>query len=293
MKRTGEVGIGTPTLEQSFPALFSRSQPAIEKESPLVFAASLLRFHSVEAAMILVDETRPMKIGPRVAFVGGYSVLATLQRTKPELSYKELFAPSERSAIAVPPIAASRGLSELLAVFQGSRFGFTAITKGEMFAMVGLSDVLPLYEEGVLGTDLLVRDVASQPVAVGGHTSVREAMRLMFERRIRRVFVKGAKAFVSDREIVSSIFSPKKLREVRRSPESLLEGDLLDMGPVESVEVEGDMPLKEAAPLLVRSQGGALTCEAGIVSPWDVVMKPFVAGRLSMERPATGARARS
>lgn len=283
MKLAREVSIGSPTLEASFPYLFSRSQPVIDKNSPLVYAASLLRFHSAEAAMMLAEDARPMRIGLKVAFVGGYSILATLVRVSPEKSYSALFEPSGNSAVGVPPLKSVRDLGELLRSFEAARFGFAAVTRGDMFAMVGLSDVIGLYQAGTLGSDLTVREVASPAVRVGRQTSVREALRIMFDRRIRRLFLGRAHAFVSDREVVSSIFSPRRLTDIKRSPGTLLEGTLLDVGPVEAPEVEGDMPLKEAATHLVRSQGRALVCDAGVISPWDLVMKPFLAGHLNVK----------
>lgn len=281
MKLAQGVSVGSPTLEQSFPTLFSRSQPVIDRKSPLVYAASLLRFHSVEAAMMLMDGAQPMRVGTRVAFVSGYSVLATLMQARPEQSYRVLFEQSERSAVAVQPLRSARDLRELLLVFQDARFGFTAVSRGTMHAMLGLSDVIGLYKEGVLDSDLVVRDVASRVVTVDRHLQVKEAMKYMFDHRIRRIFVSGTNAFVSDREIVSSVFSPRRLGEIKRSPRTLLDGTLLEVGPVEPTEVEGDMPVKEAARLALDSQGGALICDAGVVSPWDLVMKPFAAGRLS------------
>ena len=280
MRLAREVSTGSPALEQAFPTLYTRSPPVIERRSPLVYAASLLRFHSVEAAMMLTDGTQPMRMGDKIAFVGGYSILTTLLRTRPDLSYRALFEQCDHSAMAVTPVKSNRDLRDLLLVFQGGRFGFTAVTKGDMHAMVGLSDVLGLYQNGTLGSDLTVRDVASQPFSVDRQTSLKEALSLMLERRIRRVFIEGANAFVSDREIVSSLFSPRKLKQTKRLPRTMLEGSLLEVGPVESVRVGGETSLKEAALLVTRTQGGALTCEEGVVSPWDIVMKPFATGHL-------------
>ena len=281
MKVAREVSIGSPTLEQAFPTLFSRSQPAIDRKSPLIYAASLLRFHSVEAAMILMDGMRPMRMGAKIAFLAGYALLTTLLKSTPDQSYRALFESTDRCPTPVQPLRSTRDIRDLLLVFQESKFGFTAVSKGDMHAMVGLSDVVGLYKEGVLGSSLTVRDVASPVVTVDKHTSVREALKLMFDRRIRRVFIKGTDAFVSDREIVSRIFSPRRLKEIKHSPRSLLEGTLLEVGPVEPTVVDGGMPVKEAAQLVVRSQGGALVCDAGVVSPWDTVMKPFAMGRLN------------
>lgn len=281
MKLAREVSVGTPTLNRAFPSLFSRSSPVVDRKSPLIITASLLRFHFIESAVMLVEKTRPMLVGDRIAFVGGYSALVTLFRARPEDSYKSLFGPSDRSATAMPPVKATSSLRDLLTTFQDGGFGFTAVTDGRMHAMVGLSDVLGLYQKQVIGTDFTVGDVASRVVEVSRQTPIRDVLKLMFERRIRRVFIRGTNDFVSDREIVTTVFSPRKLNEAKRSPRTLLDGPLLDYAPVESPEVAADMPLKEASRLVVQAQGGALVCRKGVVSPWDLVMKPFAKGHLN------------
>ena len=282
MKLTAEAGPGAPTLEEAFPRIFSRSSPSIENSSFLFIAASLLRFHIIEAAMVVVDGRRPMLVDGKVAFISGYPILTMLQKTEPEEVYKSLFEPSAKYTIVVKPMKPGDSLRDLLLVFQESKFGFTTVTEGEMYAMVGLSDVLGLYKQGMLGTDLTARDVASKLVSVEPGTKVKDALNVMLEHRIRRVFIKGTNKFVSDREIVSHIFSPRQLEEIKRAPSSTLEGSVLDVGPAEATMIEGDTSLKDAASLVVQSQGGALTCDEGVVSPWDMVMKPFAAGHLNV-----------
>lgn len=283
MKLSGESSPGVPTIEKAFPALFFRSTAAIESGSFLLYAASLLRFHVIEAAMILVEKRQPMQIGDKVAFISGYPIVTTLQKTKPQDIYKALFEPCHKYNVAVKPTKLAHDLRDLLLIFKEARFGFTAVTDGELYAMVGLSDVLGLYRRSALSTDLTAHDVASEAISVEPGTTIKDALNLMLERRIRRVFIKGTNTFVSDREVVSYIFSPRKLQEVRRSPGKMLDDTVLNVGPVEAPKIEDDLPLREAASLVVQSQGGALTCNKGVVSPWDIVMKPFATGHLDVE----------
>ncbi len=69
MKLTPESAYGGPTLDGVFPSLFSKSCPVAEGGSPLIMVASLLRFHSTDAAMLLVDGKEPMRVQGRFAFV--------------------------------------------------------------------------------------------------------------------------------------------------------------------------------------------------------------------------------
>ena len=166
MKPSVEASPGAPTLVEAFPRIFSRSSPSIENSSYVFIAASLLRFHVIEAAMVVVDGRRPMLVDGKVAFISGYPILTMLQKTKPEEIYKSLFEPSGRYTVAVRPVKPGQNLRDLLQVFQESRFGFTTVADEEMYAMVGLSDLLALYEQGVVGTDLTARDVDSRSVSV-------------------------------------------------------------------------------------------------------------------------------
>ena len=54
-----------------FDYVFSRSSPMIEGSDPLLVGASLLRFHPVEAAMVLTDGARPVHTDSKDAFLSG------------------------------------------------------------------------------------------------------------------------------------------------------------------------------------------------------------------------------
>ena len=113
----------------------------------------------------------------------------------------------------------------------------------------------------------------------------------MFRRRIRRIFIEDkthrrsqGTAFVSDREIISFIFSPKNLEESRESPETMLDARIGEVGAVDAEQVDDDSPLSEVAKYLTMSQGNCVVCTKGLISPWDVVMKPHLSGKLDFGR---------
>jgi len=271
-----------PSLGELFPRIFSRSSPLVEGSSPLVLAGSLLRFHPVEAAMVLTERAQPVRRDSRVAFLGGYSILANLLKVEPARSLKFLFEPCRRNAMILDTVKVDQDLPSLLRLFGETRFGFTTITHGRYFALLGLSDTISLYEQGAIGTGLLAREVASKPVTTGKDTTLRGALRLMFERRIRRLFLKGGDLFVSDREIISYLFSPRKLEATRDAPRTMLNDRMTEAGPISAERIRGDAPLKDASKVLSGTQGSVLMCEGGIISPWDLVMKPFLKGRLAI-----------
>jgi CBS domain-containing protein len=273
-----------PELRNLFPSIFGRSFPVVEPSAFMLTASSVLRFHGIEAALVLADHYKPMRNGKKVLFIGGKAVLERVRIASPEESYNLLFEPCVKIAMGLEPIEAGQSLGDLLKLFAESRFGFTVMVEGNLFSLVGLTDLVQLYEEGRIGTDLKAGDVASPRVSVGKGTSLRDAIRVLFERNIRRVFIDGRRKFVSDREIISYIFSPMKLEEARASPKALLDGPLIDAGIRDADEVTDDTSLKDCASAISRSQGSVIVCEKGVVSPWDLVMKPFLMKRLSVNR---------
>lgn len=280
MRLNLESALGGPTIGKAFPSLFTRSSPVVERDSSLFMVASLLRFHWAEAALILVDRTRPVRVGGKVAFVAGHRVLKSLFDAPPRDRYSDMFKPSEANAVLMPPLESTRTLRDLLQVFHLERYGFTAVTSGSMFCMVGLSGVLGLFEDGTLDTGICAEDVATQPVSVPKDATLGEALGLMLRERIRRVFIGETKAYISDREVIGYLFSPRKLQEVKRAPAKMFEDRVVEVGPVDPEDVDPHLPLRECAKLMARSQGGTLCCPRGVISPWDIVMKPFASGDL-------------
>jgi CBS domain-containing protein len=282
---------GALPLNDVFPLLFSRSSPAVEKDSPMVFAASMIRFHPVDAAIVLVEDgLQPLQIGGKGVFLGGYAILNNLMKQKPEDYYKFLFEPCRKSAIPVESVNGNRSLQDLLAMFAESKFGFTMVTEGPLYAMISLSDVLQLYQSGEIDSGLVARDVAQGPVSADSAITIKDALSVMFRRRIRRLFIEGktsrrqGTAFVSDREVISFIFSPKSLEESRESPETMLSAEIGEVGAIDAEQVDEDAPLSEVAKYLTRSQGNCVVCNKGLISPWDAVMRPYLTGKLDMDK---------
>jgi len=252
----------------------------VEADSPTIIGASLLRFHPIEAALLLVRGLAPARENSKSLFVSGYSILAGLLKQNPRDYYKFMFEPCERSAVRSKSLSADHGIRDLLDLIKETRFGFTTVTDGNLWSLVGLSDLIQLYADGGIETDFLVKDVASPPISLPGGTSLKATIDKMFERRIRRVFVKETEALISDREIISFVFSPLRLKEARDSPSSMLEPKIEEAGPIDVEEVDDGMPVVDAARLMAQRPGITLLCGKGVITPWDLVMKPWNAGRL-------------
>jgi hypothetical protein len=178
-------------------------------------------------------------------------------------------------AESVKRISDDGDLSEVLDAFQESRFGVVCIHHGEVETTIGLDEFLPLYGKGLLSTDLRVGEVASPLFRVPPHTTIGEALKHMFQRRVRRLFL-DERLFISDRSIIRFIFSPEILMELRDSPWRLMGHTLAEVGPIEATEGTGEMSVAEASGLIRPGTMDCIVCQERVVTPWDLVVKPWI-----------------
>ncbi|MDG6988573.1 MAG: CBS domain-containing protein [Nitrososphaerota archaeon] len=281
---------GLLRLNEAVPELFGRVVPTVEQGTFNVIAGTLLDIPRREVLLISStdDGVRYLSRGGKWMAFAGYPLLEMMLATEPKDLYRLLFQPCESASVFLDPVR-SDGVAAVLDAFQRTRFGYALVESAESFGMVTLADALLLYQEGLFSTGLRLRDVASSPVfSLPGSASLREAVRQLFRRRVRRVRVEGSNRFVSDREILAYLFSPARLRTVKDAPEKMLEATLQDAGGTEAVEADGGARVKNAADAIKPGSGVCLTVEggAGVVTPWDLVMKPWEAGELKMARGA-------
>lgn len=284
-------------LEEALPALAKRPISVVEGGTALLVAGTLLDTPRRDVLPIVKSARDKNTIGylskepgTCLAF-SGYSLIAKLLETNPKHHYKFLFQPCESASMVVRPISeGGANLVALLDSFAKSRFGWAMVGKGSVDAgaVVTLADLMPLYGSGILLSDLAVEEVATPKIlSLPRKTKLRDALREMMRRRIRRVFLIGEESFVSDREILEYIFSPQWLSKVRDSPGKMLEAKLEDVERVEPVLVDGKATIKEASKLFMPESGSwCAACDAGIVTPWDLVINPWKTGRLSIGEKA-------
>ena len=105
----------------------------------------------------------------------------------------------------------------------------------------------------------------------------------MFNRRIRRIFVSGNKRLVTDRKIISFVFSSSRLSSAAKKPETLLEAKLGDLDLMKPVHVSGKISVKDAAVSMRDSPENCLVCDEGVITPWDLLMKPLIQGELHIK----------
>ncbi|MDE1853468.1 MAG: CBS domain-containing protein [Thaumarchaeota archaeon] len=286
-------------LKEALPSIFNSPLPLVEGGTPLVVAGSLLDTPRRDAVRIVsagAGKSASSADNEKCLVFSGYSALVGLLQSKPTDYYRFLFETCEKASLSVRPLTPNTELTEVLRTFAETKFGWAVVKGARKYGVVALSDLIPLYRSGVLETDLSVGEIASPKIfALPPSTSLKDALGEMVKHRIRRVFLSGGKnKFVSDREILIYIFSPERMRLTRGDSRTLLGATLADVGAVKAVEVDGRTTIKEAS-RLYKSESGAwcLVCDDGLVTPWDLVMKPWKMGRLVVRETAIAMVRRS
>lgn len=129
-------------IAEALPHIFKRAYPVLESGTQLVLAASLLRFHQIDAIPIGFQKKQEKHIA-----VLGYSCLSKLLQTGPS-SFKEfLEQPCENAAQELSSISSNANVEKLLKLFDKTKFGFAMLEgKFELGALVSLRDLLDLYK---------------------------------------------------------------------------------------------------------------------------------------------------
>ena len=278
-------------IQDALPGVFRRSYPLLDPKTEMLSAMALLRFHEIDALPLSFDAKG--KEG-KVRAVFGYSSLARLVLLDPKAVRGYLTRPCQEASDPLGVVTARSSLSRLLDTFAETRFGFARIeSRRGAGALVGLSDVLGLFGTGVVSSDLLLYDVGSPILSLPEDTTLRKALATMFEKRHRRVFFPGGREFISDRGVIGYLFSPEVLGALAKDT-----GDFLDV-PISKIErataKESDpgVPLADAASELRSERAGqCLVFDHKVVTPWDVVMKPWEAKKLKVAGPRSGTGGR-
>lgn len=265
-------------IREALPHVFTRAHPVLDPKMPMLPAVSMLRFQQIDGIPLIIETG-----GARPRALHGYSLLKRLLSLNHGAFWKFIERPCEDAAQSIGTVGANEELDRLFEVFLKERFGFAWISDGEKTGVpVSLADVLELYKNGVIESDLQVKDVASPVFALPGMTSLRKALLFMFSHRFRRVFLSGGGAFVSDRSIISHMFSPAALHQLATNPESLLEIPIAEIEKSRAKRVPGRTTLRAAASTLGGDIGQCLTSRGAVITPWDIIMKPWADKKLKI-----------
>jgi CBS domain-containing protein len=255
-------------IRKALPQIFKRPYLSVPPETQLMYLAPFLAI----GPQIYVDGLVVTKGDRPVGRVGGKQILLTvLDSNYPQwlqINASQIMDDSGISTEMDSP------LGQALKIFRQTGFAFVPVTnKGMMVASLAIRDVLSVLAKTDMRQPL--KPLSSPLVQVSKKTDLKNALRIMFERKIRNLIVRdGSNNYViNDRKILEFLFSHDGREIMRRGIAgiSAVEVELIDMIP--AVEIREDTSFRNAAELLMDVGNPCLLLGSSIVTPWDLVMK--------------------
>jgi hypothetical protein len=256
-----------------------RKLPKIAASETIVSALIQMRKNNHEQLLIEpVDHERPL-------LVTGYSVISRLLDTKPSQYSAFLKSPCLLYCLSSGTIGKDSDLQSLLHVYEATTFGFAMVHDeiNQIFSKISVDNLLALFSERILSSEISVEQVASSPAFfMSRGATILECMREMEKRKFRRVRLAGGSSVVSDAELFSYLFNEKRLETISRTPQHLLDGTLEDVDPIQGTWIDGSENISKAATIMSDSERHFLLTDNGIVTPWDLIIKPWRFGGLKI-----------
>jgi class 3 adenylate cyclase len=275
-----------PSISSLIPALFKLHRPVADGNSPLVHAGSILNTSEVHILPVMkgLKPRRDRRTGIVLCgALSGYSFLEKLVKTKPKKYHDLLQTPSKDIAIWIGSVNFGDPISDLLHVFEATKFGAARVSDHDIHTVVTLADLIGAMRNHSLVSDMRVEQVGSQPLSVSSDTEIGEAVKMMLKFRVRRLFPQGRPGeFISSRSVMEFMFTPERLEVARRRPEEWCNAKVSVLGTRSARVVAPGASLNEAARIIGDEPDDCLVSEGGlIISRWDLLMKPWKLGRLS------------
>ena len=254
----------------------------VRSDATVASAITLLRNSNFE--VLRIEDAHEGFSSSRPITFSGYSIISKLVELHSS-SFRSFLAGScVEGAMGVGTIGDRSDIQSLCHVFESTTLGYALIHDEKRTSggyIVSVRDLLKLYQKKLISSRLSVNDIASSPVFyLSRGTRLDATLMEMVRRKFRRVQVLGTKQFVSDAQILSHLFGEERMAMISRKPERLLDGVLEDIESIDVQWVNGDSNLADAANLLVSKKVDCATSEKGVVTPWDLIVKPWRLGEL-------------
>ena len=212
---------------------------------------------------------------------GGYGILKKVVDSEPKDYYRTLWARSAEVPIWIGSCRFDEPFEDILQAFSVTKFGGARVTRGESEALVTLGDAVGLVSLGRLSTQMSTNDVCSVPIAMAKDRPIIDAIREMVSRNVRRLFIEKEQGrFISDRTLIDYMFSPQRLGIARDHPELWFDERVEKVGTKAPARCKTGS-LDEASKAMGPSPDDCLmTDEWRVISRWDIIVKPWRAGKL-------------
>ena len=258
----------------------------VSKGDTVLLLGTLLASWNV-SSVIVTDN------GKMVGAVYGYQLVARLMTRTNKQILKLLLQPISQvmgvmSLSQAPSVRPKDTVSSLLTKIAKRRFGDVILTgnNGRPIGILSLSNIVPCLALRKKKVPVKVKDVSSRLKLASQEHSLSDALRYMMRNRIRRAVVKRDAEFfgLTEREIMKTFFSFEGLQslseDARSFPHSSL-GQIIDGQAKRLSKVKGDVNIHDAWGHLDGDPRGCLIVDESLIAtPWDLVMKPFLEGKL-------------
>jgi CBS domain-containing protein len=255
----------------------------IQGDDPVVLTASYIKnieVHLLPGGKKIPSKKTELSKFPLHPAFGGYGILKKVVESEPKEYYKTLWSKSAEVPIWIASCKYERPFDDILEGFSETKIGGARVTKGHHEALVTLEDAVGLVSSGRLSTNMTTAEVGSVPVTISKDEPIIFAIREMVSKNIRRLFVDKEERFISDRTVIDYMFSPGRLGIARDHPERWIEGTVAELGAKAPGSCRSGS-LDEAAREIGESPDDCLlTSDRRVISRWDLVVKPWRAGKL-------------
>ena len=218
---------------------------------------------------------------------GSYGILKKIVDSEPKEYYKTLWSKSGEVPIWIGSCKFEQPFDDILRAFSETKFGGARVTHGVHEALVTLGDAVGLISDGKLSAQMSTDEVCSVPISISKDRPMIEAIRKMVSHNVRRLFIEEERRrFISDRTLIDYMFSPERLGVARDHPELWIDEKIGKLGTKTPSRCSTG-GIDEAAKIMGPAPDDCLmTDELRMVSRWDLVVKPWRAGKLEVAEQA-------
>jgi CBS domain-containing protein len=260
----------------------SISRYTLHEDSPLILSTVYLNYYNIVylniyqiPAITLVDE----KSNP-TGFITGYHLLHALYTHREkvwEALYKIQLKDVKDELISVD---INETVINLIRKLHKEGFLYACVMhEGKSLGTIGYLNLLKFllnFKE----LENVNSPYTPNIIYVHPNSKLIEVIFTMLSKRVRRLLVMDINKIISDRSIIRTLFSKYYIEYLRDKPSEIL------YAPIEEFPsffenfkfVENEINLYKAINLCLESESNCLIIEdfKGIITPWDLAIKPFV-----------------
>jgi predicted transcriptional regulator len=187
-------------------------------------------------------------------------------------------------AWSVLTISMNETLFYLIKNFQEKNMGYSLVLENNKpISIIGLLDIIKFYAyTGITNQlkNIRVYDLLSKPlIKISAETSLKEAISIMLNKRVRRLFIEKFNLILSDRSIIRKLLTFPLIERLRDKPREVLAMPIRSLTPMLQKPgiISHNNTFDTAVNTLLESEAHCLVTDdfSGILTPWDLVVKTF------------------